>query len=230
MITTEAVLGALSGVRDPELDQPLTELGFVEGVEIDRDTVSVRLRLPTYFCAANFAFLMTADAKAALLSLPGVREARIVLDDHFASEEINAGVSEDRPFQETFPGEAEAGLDDLRRLFRGKALIARQEKLCAALLKEGHTPERLAAMRVRDLPASPEVDTYLDRRRELGVDVSADAPLLVDAGGRAIQGEAVKEHLRFARMVRLNIEGNAGLCRALLAARYGIPDPEEATP
>jgi hypothetical protein len=28
----------------------------------------------------------------------------------------------------------------------------------------------------------------------------------------------------------LSIEGNAGFCRGLLATRYGIEDPEEATP
>jgi hypothetical protein len=41
---------------------------------------------------------------------------------------------------------------------------------------------------------------------------------------------AVVEHLRFAKLTRLSIEGNAGFCRGLLATRYGIEDPEEATP
>jgi hypothetical protein len=30
-----------------------------------------------------------------------------------------------------------------------------------------------------------------------------------------------------ARLVRVSIEGNAGVCRALLKTRYGILDPEE---
>jgi hypothetical protein len=33
--------------------------------------------------------------------------------------------------------------------------------------------------------------------------------------------------MRVARVVRLSIEGNAGICRALLKTRYGIRDPEE---
>jgi hypothetical protein len=38
---------------------------------------------------------------------------------------------------------------------------------------------------------------------------------------------AVVEHLRFARTVRVSIEGNAGLCRGLLATRYGLGEKEE---
>jgi len=67
------VLGALSGVLDPELDEPITELGFVSDLEIEGEAVSTRLRLPTYFCAPNFAYLMVADAREAILSVPGVR-------------------------------------------------------------------------------------------------------------------------------------------------------------
>ena len=63
MTSRAEVLDALSGVRDPELDEPLTDLGFVSDLRVEGDVVSVRLRLPTYFCAANFAYLMVGDAK-----------------------------------------------------------------------------------------------------------------------------------------------------------------------
>ena len=49
------VRAALGTVRDPELDEPLTDLGFVTAIELDGDSVRVHLRLPTYFCAPNFA-------------------------------------------------------------------------------------------------------------------------------------------------------------------------------
>ncbi len=49
-------------------------------------TTEVHLRLPTYFCAPNFAFLMVADAYDAVSSVPGVTRAVILLDDHFAGE------------------------------------------------------------------------------------------------------------------------------------------------
>jgi metal-sulfur cluster biosynthetic enzyme len=229
-MTREAVLDALAGVRDPELDEPITELGFVGALELEGDAVHVALRLPTYFCAPNFAYLMVADAKRAILSIPGIREARVTLADHFTANEINAGVAHERGFQATFPGEADAELDQLRRLFRGKALIARQERLCRALLAQGFSPEQLIGMRLGDLPASPETDLYLDRRAELGLDVSPEAPLLVNPNGEPIPKEKVTDHLRRARAVRVSIEGNAEFCRELLSTRYAVSVGEEAHP
>ena len=229
--TEAAVLGALSGVRDPELDEPITDLKFVADLRVAEDAVNVRLRLPTPFCAPNFAYLMVADAKEAVLSIPGVREARISLDDHHASGEINAGMAEDRGFEGTFPGETEGeSLDELRTIFRRKSFVARQEKLCRALLAEGYSSEELAEMRLEEVPVSEAFEKYLSRREELGLDVAAEAPFVVDPDGNPIPEEAVVEHLRFAKLTRLSIEGNAGFCRGLLATRYGIEDPEEATP
>jgi metal-sulfur cluster biosynthetic enzyme len=229
---TEAeVLGALSGVRDPELDEPITDLKFVAGLRVAENAVDVQLRLPTPFCAPNFAYLMVADAKEAVLSVPGVREARISLDGHYASGEINAGMAEGRGFEGTFPGETEGeSLDELRTIFRRKSFVSRQEKLCRALLAEGYSSQELAEMRLEKVPASEAFEKYLSRREELGLDVSAEAPFVVDPDGNQIPEEAVVQHLRFAKLTRLSIEGNAGFCRGLLATRYGIEDPEEATP
>jgi ribosomal protein S19E (S16A) len=68
------------------------------------------------------------------------------------------------------------------------------------------------------------------------VDVAPEAPLVVDPDGRPVPEEAVILHLRFAKTVRVSIEGNAGLCRGLLETRYGgergvgeKPEREEAT-
>ena len=233
MIEHEKVLDALSGVRDPELDEPLTDLGFVSDLRVEGAAVSVRLRLPTYFCAPNFAYLMVADARAAVLSVPGVRRASVVLDDHYASEELNAHEA----FDDAFPGETEGpDLTELRRTFRRKSFVSRQEQLCRALLAEDRSPRDLARMRLGEVPPSEAFETYLDRRAELGVDVSPGAPLVVDPDGERVPEAAVVEHLRFARTVRVSIEGNAGLCRGLLETRYGgerglgeRPQREEAT-
>ena len=222
MIERDKVLDALSGVRDPELDEPLTDLGFVSDLRVEGDVVSVRLRLPTYFCAANFAYLMVADAKEAVLSVPGVRRADVVLEDHYASEESNTGVNAGGGFDDAFPGEAEGpDLEELRTIFRRKSFVSRQEQLCRTLLLEGRSPLELAAMRLGDMPPSQDFEQYLERRRELGLDVSEDAPLVVDPDGNRVPEEAVVQHLRFAKTVRVSIEGNAGLCRGLLDVRYG---------
>ena len=230
--TEAAVLDALSGVRDPELDEPITDLKFVSDLRVAEDAVDVHLRLPTPFCAPNFAFLMAADAREAVLSVPGVREARVVLDDHHASEEINTGMAEGRGFEGTFRsfGETEGeSLDELRGIFRRKSFVSRQEKLCRRLLAEGYSADELARMRIEEVPASEEKEKYLSRREELGLEASAEAPFVVDPAGNRIPEDAVVEHLRFAKLTRISIEGNAGLCRGLLATRYGIPDPEEET-
>jgi hypothetical protein len=50
---------------------------------------------------------------------------------------------------------------------------------------------------------------------------------VVDPDGRKVPEEAVVEHLRFARTVRVSIEGNAGLCRDLLATRYSLGEKVE---
>ena len=223
-VTRSAVLAALGTVRDPELDESLTALGFVAGLEVDGDTVRGRLRLPTYFCAPNFAYLMMADAGTALRAVPGVRQAEVVLDDHFTADEINAGIAQRRSFQESFEGLADDELDELRVLFRRKALVARQQRLVRALLDQGTTVERLGRLRLGDLMPSEELDTYLERRAELGLDVSPEAPLVVDTDGNPIPAELLEGHLRFARLTRVSIEGNAGFCRGLLATRYGEPD------
>jgi hypothetical protein len=77
------------------------------------------------------------------------------------------------------------------------------------------------------MPSSEASEKYLERRTELGLDTSPGAPLVVDPDGRKVPEEAVVEHLRFARTVRVSIEGNAGLCRGLLATRYGLKEKEE---
>jgi metal-sulfur cluster biosynthetic enzyme len=72
---------ALGTVVDPELDQPITDLGFVSEAVVVHGHAHVRLRLPTYFCAPNFAYLMVADAYDAVRALPSVTSADVQLED-----------------------------------------------------------------------------------------------------------------------------------------------------
>ena len=76
-------------------------------------------------------------------------------------------------------------------------------------------------MRLGEMEPSQDFEKYLERRKELGLDVSEEAPLVVDPDGNRVPEEAVIDHLRFAKTVRVSIEGNAGLCRGLLDVRYG---------
>jgi metal-sulfur cluster biosynthetic enzyme len=217
------VLAALEVVRDPELDEPVTSLGFVSSCTVSCDGVArVHLRLPTYFCAPNFAFLMVADAYDAVSAVSGVRRAEIVLEDHFAADVINAGVAARSGFVASFGDEAAAELDQLRADFVRKAVLAGTDRICRPLLAAGKTMDELATMTLGEVPASPDRDRLRERRREVGLPCADGAPLLIDAlTGDAIGADAVPMHLNRARLTRVNIEANSGVCRGMLQTRYG---------
>jgi metal-sulfur cluster biosynthetic enzyme len=220
------VLEALGGVIDPELDEPITTLGFVSSCEVSAEgDVTVHLRLPTPQCAPNFAFLMASDARTAARSVPGVGDVDVVLDDHFTGAEINEAVARGAGFGQAFPGETRGDLAALRTLFRRKALVGRQARVCEALAAE-HDDAAICAMRVDELPATPDVERCLELRRELGLPDGGDAPALVAGDGGAIEPDQLRMWLRKARLMTLSLESNGEICRALLAVRY--PDrPQE---
>ncbi len=204
---------ALGTVVDPELDQPITDLGFVSEAVIADGHAHVRLRLPTYFCAPNFAYLMVADAYEAVRALPSVTTVDVTLEDHFAAEEINAGVAASAGFTGAFPGEAVGELDELRLVFQRKAYLASLDRLCMRLAE----PQ---AMTLGEVPSSPALRSFLRRRAALGLDCSSESPLLLDEHGKVIPAAEAPLRLRYARSVRVSIEGNAGFCRGLLQTRY----------
>ncbi|WP_426514009.1 iron-sulfur cluster assembly protein [Dactylosporangium sp. McL0621] len=221
-VLADPLLTALEGVRDPELDEPITALGFVASCTRSADGVAeVHLRLPTYFCAPNFAFLMVADAYDAVAAVDGVRAARIVLEDHFAADAINAGVAARAGFAGSFAGEAAGELDELRAGFLRKAVLAGTDQVCRPLLGAGRDPADLARLRLGDVPPSPELRRLRRRRAELGLAAGDDAPLLIDPdGGGGVPGGAAPLYLRKARTTRVNIEANTGICRGMLRHRY----------
>jgi metal-sulfur cluster biosynthetic enzyme len=233
MTTTEtnvvsSAFAALATVRDPELDEPITDLGFVASCTVSCDgRARARLRLPTYFCAPNFAFLMVADAYDALMATPGVRSAEVVLEDHFASDAINAGVAAQAGFVASFDGEAVAELGDLRAQFLGKAVMAGTDQVCRPLAAAGATPERLRAMTLGDVPPSGELDRLRQRRAELGLPATDAAPLLIDpVSGEPIAAGAVPLHLRRARVTQAGIEANTSICSGMFGFRYANHDRE----
>jgi metal-sulfur cluster biosynthetic enzyme len=212
-------------VYDPELDEPITSLRFVTSCDVsDSGDVAVRLRLPTPQCAPNFAYLMAADARDAVLRLPEVGEVTVVLEDHYTGDEINAAVGRGEGFEGAFPGETEGQLDALRTLFHRKALTARQARLCEALLAAGASEDDVAAMRVGDLPDDPDARRCFELRRLLGIDEEA---AFVTGDGAPVAAADLRRWLRMGGLVRVSLEANGGICRALLQVRYGIQDPEE---
>jgi metal-sulfur cluster biosynthetic enzyme len=227
MTTEPEVLGALAGVRDPELDQDLVELGFVAGLDVDGASVAVRIRLPTFYCAPNFAYLMAVDARTAVEALPGVEVVRVFLEDHFTSEEITDAVQRGGSFVEAFPDQADDELDELRRLFWRKAFTARQARLLDALLAAGRSAEELEAMRLRELPHDADGARCRQLRRDLGLATGPGSPAFLLGDGAPLTAPQLPRFLRYARLVATSLEGNAGLCRGLLRTRYELTEEEQ---
>jgi len=218
-----AVLASLDAVRDPELDEPVTTLGFVSSCTVSAGgDAQVRLRLPTYFCAPNFAFLMVADAYDAVSSVEGVRRTEVVLEDHFASDAINSGIAARSGFVESFEGLAAAELDELRKDFLRKAVLAGTDRVCRPLLAAGRTTDDLARLTLGEVAPSTDRERLRARRAELGLPSGDESPLLVDATtGEAVGVQALPLHLRRSRLTRVNIEANGSMCRGMLRGRYG---------
>jgi len=218
---------ALRTVRDPELDNDVVSLDFVASLEVDENRVAhVRLRLPTYFCAPNFAFLMVADAWDAVSTVAGLDDVDVELIDHFAADAINRGVAARAGFVHSMAGtevgEAVEELDTLRRQFTERALMAGTDLVVRPMVKEGRTPEELAAMTLGEAPPSADLTRLRSRRRELGIPSSDDDPLVVDPSGRKVGVEALPLHLRKARSFQVGVDANTSICRGQLAVRYGL--------
>lgn len=215
------VMAALDTVVDPELDEPITDLGFVRSVDIDDTGVTVHLRLPTSFCSPNFAYLMASDAVDALRTVEGVGQVRVLLDDHHDSDKINAGLAAEAGYRGTFGVEAEENLDELRLTFQRKAHTAAMERCVEAQLKStGLAVSDIYRLRLRNLPSGPTKEALLRRRAAIGLGIGPEEPAFVDEQGTPVPPDQVPMRLRFAKSVRISIEGNSHFCRGLLATRY----------
>ena len=244
-VSEATVLDALRRVIDPELDESLVDLGFVESVRVEEGEVDVVLRLPTFWCAPNFAYLMANDARDAVLRQPGVRQARIALKDHAYSDEISAGVSCGATFDTIFGGQAEGDdLDTLRSVFYAKAFGMRQEQLVRFLLDAGLTSPEITGLRIGDVidasdrsglvlrvsgdqwlfrGGAPLTRMYLERRERMAI--SADH-FITDEHGRPISAAGLREYLERVRRQRISMTFNALMCRGLLETRYGLKAEE----
>ena len=222
----------LETVTDPELDEPVTELEFVTRADVDADNcVHIEFRLPTYWCAANFSFLMADDMRSAVKELPWVADVSVVLGEHMYADKINAGLARGLNFQETFGAEADGDLDELRRTFLLKAFQRRQAALLAHLIEAGHDAAGLVEMTLDEL-VELEVDEagarlrtrYLERRPIVSAPL-ADVASVCRYGRRSAAGRDVIDLCPKLRRVDVNAEFNSALCRGLLHARFDMETP-----
>jgi metal-sulfur cluster biosynthetic enzyme len=230
------VWACLQTVTDPELDESVTELNFVTKADVDSENrVHIEFRLPTYWCAANFSFLMADDMRRAVKALHWVEGVNVVLGEHMYADKINAGLARGLSFQETFGPEADGNLDDLRQTFLVKAFQRRQVALLHHLTATGHPPETIVGLTLRELGCLPVddegeklVQRYLERRSVVGPsnpDMAADVPAFVDAKGARLKTDGLAAYVSGLRRVGINAEFNGALCRGLLAARFDLETP-----
>lgn len=250
-ITEARVYEAIADVLDPELDEPLVKLGFIDRVQVDGPDVTVVFKLPTYWCAPNFAYLMAADLRTRVRALPGVRTARIMLLDHFAEDEITAGINQGQSFAEAFPGETpeDEDLEELRRTFLRKGFLMRQDALLRQMLRAGPDEATILTLRMADLIVDTLVDIafvtlphgavrlegagrnasiYLRKREALGLPQEETALLITDDKGQPIPPGGLQDYLRRSRSVRLSIMFNTSMCKALFRTRYENAGASEA--
>jgi metal-sulfur cluster biosynthetic enzyme len=233
-----AILEHLDRVLDPELDESILKLGFVQSVQADEGILTVTVRLPTYWCAPNFSYLMVDDIRRELMAVENVRQVQIRLPDHFASDEIEQGVNSGRSFTDAFSGEALENLDQLRDLFLRKGYLKRQEGLLRNLRDAGLSFAEIAQLRIENLhfeegscwvecgtagnhqlESASLAQRYLERRKKLGLDVSPGAALIVDLRDQPVSAPKLEQYFVYARTVRVSLDANGSLCCALLAAR-----------
>jgi metal-sulfur cluster biosynthetic enzyme len=233
-----AVLERLAQVLDPELDESILDLGFVRSLQLRSGYATIALRLPTSWCAVNFAYLMAEDVRRALLAVDGIRQVTVRLGDHCAGAEIEAAVNDGQPFAEAFPGEGAGSLAALRLTFLRKGFLSRQERLLRELRAADCSMPAICALRLGEAsieddamvirrPGSAPVEggsamtlrRYLERRGELGLDCNPAKPLIVDLDGMPFSAERLQAHYEAVRTVRVALEANGSFCRAVLSAR-----------
>src|SRR5215475_3946296 len=157
------VWACLQGVTDPELDESVVDLNFVTRADVDpSNRVHIEFRLPTYWCVANFSFLMADDMRQAVSTLDWVEGVSVVLGEHMYADKINEGLAKGLSFQETFGVEADGSLDDLRQTFLLKAFQRRQVALLNHLTGLGHQPDTIVGLTLAGLE-SLSVDDEGDR-------------------------------------------------------------------
>jgi metal-sulfur cluster biosynthetic enzyme len=221
------VWSALNAVTDPEIDESVVSLDFVTAVKIDSDNrVGIDFRLPTYWCAPNFAFLMASDVRDAVTVLEWVNEVSVKLLDHFSADLINRGVALRQDFRDAFRGETDDDLSAIRQKFLGKAFERRQELLLRYLLTHGYSPDCIVRVRLAELlgiqldrEGASLRNLYLFMLRRIKPDTGEDTPAFTTLEGMPLDALDLKSYLRKIAAVRRNAELSGFFCRSLLTER-----------
>ncbi|MGQ3215303.1 MAG: iron-sulfur cluster assembly protein [Shinella sp.] len=237
---SEELWRRLEQVNDPELDEPVTAMGFVERAVFALDgSVHIDFRLPTYWCSPNFAFLMLDGIRNALDGLSWSPAYRVTLHDHMFAEEVNRGIADGKSFGEIF-GElaGDQDLESLRAIFRAKAFKRRQEAVLLGLRQQGLTDGEIVGMDLSEFDAAgfdageatKQKPRYRDALLGRWPDRQPGSAAFVTWEGDRIAVEALAAYLADLRSVRINMEFSGALCRGLKHTRYKEMDVIDGEP
>ncbi|HXG20745.1 MAG TPA: iron-sulfur cluster assembly protein [Methylomirabilota bacterium] len=89
-VNEELIYTVLRTCYDPEIPLNIVDLGLIYGVQVADDRVSVKMTLTTQGC--GMGSYISREAEEKILSLPGVREARVevVWDPPWTPDMISA--------------------------------------------------------------------------------------------------------------------------------------------
>jgi metal-sulfur cluster biosynthetic enzyme len=87
-LSGDAVRQTLRGVKDPELDLNIVDLGLVYDVEVDEGNVAIKMTLTSPGCPAGP--MITNDVYKNVRAMPGVRDVdvEIVWEPYWTPERI----------------------------------------------------------------------------------------------------------------------------------------------
>lgn len=88
-VDVDAVRRAAGSVPDPEVRRSIADLGLLDEVEVHGGCVTVHFHLTSPLCPANFAARIGKEIRRRVAAVPGVLSVEVVLQDHFAEDELH---------------------------------------------------------------------------------------------------------------------------------------------
>src|SRR4051812_5234463 len=93
-VSEEQVKNALTGVKYPGFSRDIVSFGLVKGIEVDKEAVTVRLIITTNEPAIPQR--IKSDAESLLRELPGIKQAKVLIDIQSPPASSGAGVGATR--------------------------------------------------------------------------------------------------------------------------------------
>ena len=101
MVTEEEVMDVLRECYDPEIPISIVDLGFVREIDIEGDSVRIKLTLTTPGCPMHGA--IGDDVRQKVLALEGVKDVEVefVFDSQWTPDEMSEEAKKKMGFEDT---------------------------------------------------------------------------------------------------------------------------------